>query len=1004
MSTEENRDVRGEYNSHIDDSVEIDLDMDGPLDDLIGPNEEISIDLDMDEPLDDLTVPNEEVSIDLDGDLFDSPVDDNLRDSSLGSFNTEIELNLDSASLGYIGEDDYESDEVNIDFDEEVTEEDEQLIAGISEGNFLPSPSVEDDDVWDDSDFYTSAEALEESKNKMIESVKRKKKKTVVTIEENAVFNSISLNDKVFSYAKEIIHYFKGRFNKSSSEKALGGTIMNAPDFLGIADQNRAYSSILSDTSIDLKLLYKSLEIPDVYKSDEAKYLTFCKWAEELKEYQIKNISITNYSSEILEHLCYDLLGIYLPFVLKNSVKIGDKLKDGLLFTFKKFISNNKMITHYVCPKCGEKVLVPQKFIVFMFDSNDYRLIYDPLECSCGALTVFDKSSYEFIAKQFVSLFKILRPEYSNPYQSLRSYVPTFDSLQTWISECLEVDTEMDNLLESPNEEGEENMESLTGLESYTVDWESACRDFYSFINMVGDAKFKLKSVATGSLQGVKNITKILVNQTNSYKVLKEHAYASLITSLMELGLSNFSLYNKTFLENMYELKDVNDLSEYTLESLNEALTLDVIRDKKVSRERFNEVLDLLRKQKDSFEEDFSKFIKYLEDNKYSLSFIPVTTRALQEDLLYNYFYDERLVRVLDEISDLMLLNSISEDLYSDLSIPVVKGNNVSGNVSFNRVKADLVDVNKSKNMSKYVSKLLNFTTNSLVSADSLLLSYVDNSDELSTLADFLKACYHRDVYDINKYLFEVVSLTSPNSDNYLIRRVYDLATAINHNDIEGDKFSFYFDFDCDRAYRAKFVRLYEEKRFIPKVMEGNTVEEKLAFYENLEFDESNNKNFVPNDLEEVLNNYEDVYKFGQFVDYHNLYKDFINYIFMRDLVYYLSYLDIDLILNMLSLDETISSILLEDDYELPKLDPDVLRDFNLVSLPLLDVLTPGGDDSSSSESNGATTFSSLKSKISLIRKNMNTLNMSYRELPCFANILEKSLGDVLNDSNSFRR
>lgn len=996
MSTEEQR-VNGgnesEFNIDLDASLDIDLDGE----DFSSPHQDdFTIDLDSG-PVD--YVESQSPYNPNDIQVNDIQVNNQINTDFSGS----IEIDLDNLSglegLGYTGVDEDE-DEITIDFDEtfEEDEDDKEFDAELIEGiKTLPSGEKSEDDDWNDSDFYTSNEAFEEGTKQVIEAVKTKKKKALVTLEESAVFNYNTLSKGVFKYPNSVMHYFRNKFNRDNSEKLLGNQIINAPEFLGLYAENKAFEGILSNPDIDLRELYNSLGLADIYRLDEAKFLTFSTWASGLRDYQIKNISIANYSENTMEHMLFQLLNTYIPFTLDNCSKIESKYREGKLSTLKSFISNSKAITHYVCPKCGERGLLPKNFMVFMYNSSEFTLIYDPVECSCGTLCIFSKPDYDYISKQFNPIFSKIRPDSTNPYQSLRSYVPSYELIESWLTSIGDVEIESTELLETVEED-----EALSASANYSVDWEGACKDFLSFITMVGDSKFKLKSVHSGSRVNTKNFTKILVNQVSSYKVLKENALASLINTLMHCGLSNYSLYNKTFLDNLYNLKNVDGISDVTLEALNNALLLDVIRDKKVSRERFNEVLDLFRKERDSFDDNFTKFINTLERNKYSLSFIPVTTSSLREELLYNYFYDERLANVLDEISDLMLLNSVSEDLFNDISMPTIRKGSVKNNVSFSRAKSNLIDVNKIDTRVKYISKLLSFIVpDNQVSSEQLLLTYVADTDSLNVLADFLKACYNRDVYDIYKYYTKVLMMTGNATPNYLIKRVRDLVLMLPHHENTGDKFSFYFDFDCDRAFRAKFVRLYEEKGFIPPVIEGDTVEEKLEFYENCSSLDGV-KNFVPDDVEKVLQEFSDVFTFGQFVDYHNLFRDYPSYMFMRDLIYYLSDLNIDLVLNLLSLDSTICSILLEDDYVLPELNPNVIRDFYLVTLPILDTLSMGGDSSESDDSfsNGVSKNTmSYEKRIEIIRKNYNNLTVSYKEIPCFIDIIEKSMGDVINDS-----
>lgn len=918
-------------------------------------------------------------NIDLD-DLLSEPSDEvNPNEQP----NDEFEIDLDSIDLssisslglGYAGSDsDVEEDEFELDLDsEEFLMEDVNLLAVSN-----------NDDEWSDNDFYTSTEAMEEAKSKAIESTKKKKKKQVVSLEESGLFNYNVLNAEVYTYPKNIVNYYNAKFNSDNSEKILGSSVTSTPTFLDINAENTAFEVVSMNPNVDFKKLYHSLNIHENYKQDEAKFALFSDWLSELRDLRLKQVNMAQYSEDTMRYTTFTFLDSFLPFTLDNCSKIGMKLQQNLLVTFNKFISNGKVITHYICPKCGEKVIMNKDFMVFLYDSSNVSLIYSPLECGCGAMSIFSKPDYEFLVKKFNPYYKNLKPEYSNPMQSLRSYVPSIFLIEEWLSEICNVEVEVEEctLLKDPNEQ---QGEDLAKTEQYDVDWESACKDFKTFITMIGDAKFRLNSASNESYVNRSNLTKILINQVSSYSVLKENALASLIGTLINYGLSDFSLANKCFLQNFYNVKDVNSVSEITLESLSNVLPLDIIRDGKVSKERFNEVLNLLRGQYDSFEERFTEFLDSLEENKYSLSFIPVATLRLKESDYYDYFYDERLSVLLNEIADLMLLNYIAEDLFNSLSLPDVKGNAVRASISFNRAKSDLLDVNKAYDRDKHVGKLLAMMkVADVIKPSSLMITSVPDADNLNILSNFLKACYNRDVYDIYKYYGDVMRMTSGSSDNSFMMSVGELVRTIPHESLDGDKFSFYFDFDCDRSFKARFVRLYEEKGFIPNEIKGDSVEEKLNFYESCVYDDNNVKDFVPNELEEVLSRFKYVYTFGQFVNYHNLFKDFVSYLFMRDVVCYMSKLKSEHLLHLLSLSPEICSILLEDDYVMPPLDPNVLSDYNLLSLPIFD----------GALSNSIAKSKSLANVITLIRTSTTNLSLCYSELPALIDVLDKALGD----------
>ena len=409
-----------------------------------------------------------------------------------------------------------------------------------------------------------------------------------------------------------------------------------------------------------------------------------------------------------------------------------------------------------------------------------------------------------------------------------------------------------------------------------------------------------------------------------------------------------------------------------------------------VDLDLLSETLKIMRERNESFESDLVSYIKELEENKYFLSFIPVSNMALRDNLLYEYLYDDRLKSVLEEIADLMILNSLSESLFHDLTLTnITDSGNVVSNTRFNRTKKDLMDLNKSDKLQDNIAKITKMLTRR--NCGDFLLNVFTDADKINYLSSFYDACFREDVYDIYYYQEKLVNFMSAQVP--LPYGIVESIYSVPYKKINTDKFDFYFGFECDRSYKVKFVKLYKEKKFVPEVWEGNTIEEKLKFYEECPTSVKH-KVFVDKSLREYLDIHKGLCNYGRFVNYSNLFGDYISYIFTRDLIYYVSSYSIDDILNMLSLDATIASILLEDDYEVKQINPNVVNDFSILCIPLFD------NDLFSLQQNKTIPY---EIRISKLFEQIDSVRQDVCEIPGLAAIVDKLLGDSIDDSSTFR-
>lgn len=835
------------------------------------------------------------------------------------------------------------------------------------------------DGSFTDRDFYlTEEDFLEET---ALQEVKYSSNTKVTSIQENMAYTGKNLLDQVAKLAQCAVDSSLLKSKDNSVTKLIKDTSIYCPEFIKDGYENIAYQAILNMSPSDnLRDIYSNLGLPELFVKDEAKYKSYESWAKKVYDSIQKEIRLSKYMGN-LQGRYSNNIERYIPGFIEGYFKISSHYKNETLVTFDKFLDDGERVTEYVCPKCGNANSLPNEFIKMLYVDNNFEVIYKPQECSCGALCIFDKKDHKKLRQNMREIYNKIKSTKPTRTAKLRAYTPSHSYVMMLLSTIVDLEMKMDDVTDSVT-----SSPDLITEVHLEVDWDSASKDFYDLITMIGDSKFKV----TESDTKVKNTTKILANQCNSYTLLKENALSSLITTLEEIDLYKFSLSSKNYYNIYSEIDSLENIPKDVLKNLVDCIGIDVIVDKEVDLNLLSDALKVMRERKVSFESDLDNYVKELRDNKYLLSFIPVTNIALRDNLLYEYLYDDRLKTVLEEIADLMILNSLSEGLFRDLILTsITDTGNVVSNTRFNRAKKDLVDLNKSDKLQDNILKITKMLTRR--NCDDFLLNVFTDSDRINLLASFYDACFREDVYDIYYYQERLVNFVSAQvSLPYgIVESIYSLP----YRKINSDKFDFYFGFDCDRSYKVKFVKLYKEKKFIPKVWEGDTIEEKLAFYENCGINVEHEV-FVDDSLRDYLDNHKGLCNYGRFVNYSNLFGDYISYMFTRDLIYYVSSYNMDDILKMLSLDSTIASILLEDDFEIKKINPNVINDFSILCIPLFD------NELFSIQQNKTIPY---EIRIAKLFEQIDSVRQDICEVPGLDSIVDKLLGDSIDDSSTFR-
>lgn len=658
---------------------------------------------------------------------------------------------------------------------------------------------------------------------------------------------------------------------------------------------------------------------------------------------------------------------------------------------FSRLYQDGNRITHFECVTCSADSTTPvlseiskEVIVVYSVDEK-VNALFNPQRCSkCGTIHYpHPKVLVKALSKAILSLnsgvkslqklskvkiavltpsegqiLELLEPLFEIPY-------PTTSMLMNDLSlsgnvqdvegeeEEEEVDFDFDDIesLESlfEEEEEEDEEETLTNeelrllrMKEYDFDWEAICKEFRDLITMIGNSRTKFSG------DSIHSLAVILGNQYSIYSKLKENSLSSLILALeADLQLDKFSSVEKAFVK-VYSNLTLDALNDVSFKlSINSILASKIVKeDDEVDVEEFNRVVSNLKETSDMFDYNLKQFVKEILDNDYLAMRIPISDISLTEDYIIKYFYDENLVAMLDRISDLMILNHLSERIFDNIGV-VTHGSSVDklytkrGTTSLKTSISGKGKSNKGINLIDKFSKLAESLSKDI--QVNFIITMFEDYRDIFKLIDFIKACVRRDVFDIMKYKnsLEINYRVFENIPQY--SNLVKLFQEVPIEDTGSDKFKYLFNFDCPAEYHSRFVSIYESKGVIPKEFEGETIEDKLDFYEKYE---SNDISHVSDNMKEFLLNNQVVISLGKYLDYSDFFTLIGPYFFMSDYLYALKDYSIDDFEDLFSIDKELCSFLLEDSFDIPTPDKSKLDLLPYLVLPSF-VIEDLSDDNS---------------------------------------------------------
>lgn len=720
-----------------------------------------------------------------------------------------------------------------------------------------------------------------------------------------------------------------------------------------------------------------------------------------------------------------------------------ERLRSSVNSEFKfirKFYTTLGVVSHFRCECCStdeQDYLAPIEDFVYVIDlgGQDSSIIL-PLQCNkCGTFHLLDEDIYNKMRNKCVEMSSKLKTtrgtsnkkkKYSREsgIMQIGCYKPNLQEITELLGKYPMVPVDLIEEIDIDLNTEDVSFRQEVTLPEIDDDWENIKKRFLDTITMIGDAKFKLFNLNSGveekeeetisednrvlsfnrfkgvDQSHVSKVVKVFANTHSNYPYLKAMAVASAITLLKPTGLNRFSLTSRSFYKVYSLFGDLKSLKKEQVEFLSRELGYNFfdengVLDEKLSSELFKD----LNHMNNDFEKEKSLFIQSLYNNLYFLSYMPISSHKLSESDVNDYLYDEEIKKVVDLVSDLMILNHIAEDWLKNFNPAVDIGHyKLEPKRAIVSAIKNMSDVNRRKSIFEL---LLTITNQANISLDGNLqfdtiVRFIDSADSINYIGLFLEACGKKDYYDMIKYHSKMKWSYVP-SEYKEFTALFQLLSSFNSQSTSLDKFSFYFkNLNVSEKYKSRFVRLFEKKGFIPKKFEGETDEEKFNYYDSLSYSE-NVVSYLPEEVDKLINLYNDVVKFGKFMPYSGLYKDFGVYYSARDLLYYLAISDVNLnvILNMLNLDPRLATLLVDDNYVFAEPDEVVVKYIDLFNIPLDDSLEMPGESDDSGSNKGTFNKERQRDRIMFILDNYDEVKPMFKDFPGVYNLLLSLIGEV---------
>lgn len=457
-----------------------------------------------------------------------------------------------------------------------------------------------------------------------------------------------------------------------------------------------------------------------------------------------------------------------------------------------------------------------------------------------------------------------------------------------------------------------------------TVDWGSIRDKFLESIKLIHLNKSNVSAHENVDIRG---LAKILATQCDDYSELKSKAFSSII---QELETSKLSMLSRSYSDGLEVPCYYTNHREQYIEGLSSMINSIAFNHntKEYNLDLFNEHFDKYCKFVSDYSSIRERFIGELYTNSYIMSTLPISNVRLTGEMQYNYLSDKDLFKVLDYITDLMIISHTCEDFMKSFRPRNPKTTEPSRNHSYDKRFSNIKNINKEKPAIVYIQKYYEFFEDMINSTykTSVHLPCENHTNTISydykffnLLGKFSRAFLDQDYFDMinikNELTTSEYETFNKMASNNMWSHVYEMIMELPNEHINVPKGEYYFGKGFNLQEYRKLIELFYQKRFIPKVLEGETFIEKYNYYKNLEhsfdIDVKENKS-----LEEYIDKYYTTSLALRNVDNSICYDNILLYYFSKDFLLSLVGLNLSQLCTVLYLNKEIAGLYLSSEYE----------------------------------------------------------------------------------------
>lgn len=589
-----------------------------------------------------------------------------------------------------------------------------------------------------------------------------------------------------------------------------------------LANKNKG-NGLVSDE--ELRETFNELPIDESIKNNNAYFLVFLNsMRERLEKKEKERVMIDEENAKIESVVSALQLSLLEDELLYTKAAI-DHEKEGNCLVDKIYLYSDKKVLK--CGNCGEETEFYHNPIVFIKTDNDVMSpIVFPVVCEhCNHLNVFSENSIRSLTTAVKNESKNFNSESidSNPNR-VAVYVPPAQ---------LFLDKFSDVFVNRIDKEDREEVKE-------SIDLNDMQNNFLRLVTSIHD-----KHKTSFNKIGYKNMAKLII-RNDDYGDVKKKALASLIQKLKSSGLE---ILSKSSVLQLDIMKQYEGKAEHYAKGISKYLN-------KIDLDEKGNVKDMK-----AFSKEYGKYLVYVEGEllqreqyirdldtfKFILADTPISNLVLNDEDIQNYLSDDELFKILDEISDLMIISNYGETFITNWTPRIYTKGSIQANrkysIAFRNVgKPDSIGPDMPIKIDKYLDYFRSIVAECYGTNDSLDPAVKDENYKRFCANDFLIShCpYSYIVNDfsamcrsfLNRDYYRALELSKSimnNYNDYLVdieqfldekyKAIFRLITKIPNRDLLTDKFDFYFGGGCNYTATQKesIINIYLSKKFLPR-------------------------------------------------------------------------------------------------------------------------------------------------------------------------------------------